>query len=186
MLIAALAAGLLFHRAILSGLGAYLVHDEPPRRADVIFVLAGDATGHRILKGAELVREGYAPVALVSGPLIYLVHECDLAISLAEHAGYPASYFIPFPHDALSTVEEARDAVPKFHEMGARHVLLVTSDFHTRRAGKAFRAAAPEITFDVVGATDAYFSPENWWRNREGRKTFAIEWMKTVASWFGI
>ncbi len=186
MAIAVLAAVLLLHRAILAGLGSYLVHDEAPRRADVIFVLAGDSSGHRILKGAELVREGYAPVAIVSGPAIYLVHECDLAIPLAEHAGYPASYFLPFPHDALSTTEEARDALPKFREMGAHHVLLVTSDFHTRRAGKAFRAAAPDIAFDVVGAQDAYFSPQNWWRNREGRKTFAIEWMKTVASWFGI
>jgi uncharacterized SAM-binding protein YcdF (DUF218 family) len=185
-LAAVLVAGLLFHGAILSSLGNYLVHDEPPQHADVIFVLAGDATGRRVLKGAELVREGYAPAAMVSGPPYYLVHECDLAIALAEQAGYPASYFIPFPHDAHSTTEEARDVAPKFRQMGVHHVLLVTSNFHTRRAAKAFRASAPDISFDVVGAEDAYFNPQSWWRNREGQKTFFIEWAKTIATWFGI
>lgn len=182
---AAAGAALLFHAWILGALGSYLVHDEPPRRAGVIFVLAGDASGGRILKGAELVRQGYAPKAIVSGPVIYSVHECELAIALAERAGYPASYFVHFEHDALSTAEEARDAAPLLRSMGVRQVLLVTSDFHTRRAGKSFRAAMPDIAFDVVGSSDAHFTPRGWWKDREGRKTFAIEWMKTASEWFG-
>jgi uncharacterized SAM-binding protein YcdF (DUF218 family) len=181
----AAALALLFHARILGALGSYLVNDEPPRHADVVFVLAGDASGGRILKGAELVREGYAPKAIVSGPIIYSVHECELAIALAERAGYPASYFVHFEHDAHSTAEEAQDAAPLLRSMGVKHVLLVTSDFHTRRAGKIFRAAMPDLGFDVVGSADAHFTPRGWWKDREGRKTFVIEWMKTVSEWFG-
>ena len=37
----------------------------------------------------------------------------------------------------------------------------------------------------VIAAPDQYFSPDGWWNNREGRKTFVIEWMKTVAEMVG-
>lgn len=170
---------------ILGVLGSYLVRDDPPHHADVVFVLAGDSTGNRILKGAELVRQGYAPKAIVSGPVIYGIHECDLAIALAEKAGYPESYFVHFEHTAHSTAEEARDAARLIDSMGAKRVELVTSDFHTRRAGRIFRSTMPGLTFDVVSAPDEHFSPHGWWHDREGEKTFVIEWMKTVTSWFG-
>lgn len=181
----AAALAFVFHTAILGALGSYLVHDEPPRHADVILVLAGDGSGGRILKGAELVRQGYAAKAIVSGPPIYSVHECDLAIAFAERAGYPASYFVHFEHGAFSTVEEAHDAAPLLRALSVKKVLLVTSDFHTRRAGKIFRATMPDLDFDVVGSSDAHFTPRGWWKDREGRKTFVIEWMKTVSAWFG-
>jgi uncharacterized SAM-binding protein YcdF (DUF218 family) len=177
----------LFYRVILAGFGNYLVRSTPPEKADIAFVLAGDSNGNRILKAAELVRQGYTPKVLVSGPQgIYGFHECDLAIPFAEKAGYPESYFLHFEHQAHSTGEEADAAVPELRRLGAKHVLLVTSDYHTRRAGRIFRAKAPDISFTVVSAPDFYFTPDNWWHNREARKTFVIEWMKTVAEWFGL
>jgi uncharacterized SAM-binding protein YcdF (DUF218 family) len=180
-------AGLLFHNQIFATLGTYLVHEDPPKQADIVFVLAGDSTGNRILRAAELVRQGYAPKVLVSGPAgMYGLYECDLAIAFAVRAGYPESYFIHFEHDALSTQEEAGNAVAELKKLGARHVLLVTSDYHTRRAGRILRAAAPDLDFIVVAAPDKYFSARGWWHNREGRKTFLVEWEKTVANWFGV
>lgn len=186
--IAALAlAAVLFHAPILRALGAYLVSAGPPQKSDIIVVLAGDEFGHRILKGAELVREGYAPKALVSGPAgNYGLHESDLAIPFAMKAGYPESYFVAFPNDSRSTVEEARAIVPGLRRMGARDILLVTSDYHTRRAGNIFRREAPDLRFHVVAAPAEFFTPEGWWKTREGRKTFALEWMKTISEWFGL
>jgi uncharacterized SAM-binding protein YcdF (DUF218 family) len=174
----------LFHVRILTALGAYLDQSGPPEKADVVFVLAGDASGHRILKGAELVRQGYAPRVVVSGPAgNYGYYEFDLAIPFAVRAGYPESYFVPFPNHALSTREEAAAAAAEFREFGAHRVLLVTSLFHTRRAGGDFRAAAPGVTFIVVAAPDENFTKDGWWHNREARKTFLLEWLKTGASW---
>ena len=174
-----------FHTPILAGLGSYLVKDSPPQKADAAFVLAGDASGNRILKGGELVREGYVPIAVISGPQgNYGYYECDLAIPFAERAGYPASYFLRFPNSALSTRDEAAQGAAKLRGMGAHRVILVTSNYHTRRALPLFQAAAPEIQFTMVGAPDRYFTPNGWWHNREGEKTFIIEWMKTIANWF--
>jgi uncharacterized SAM-binding protein YcdF (DUF218 family) len=151
----------------------------------VVLVLAGDSYGNRILKGAELVREGYAPKALISGPEgVYGLHESDLAIPFAVRAGYPESYFLSFPHAAKSTREEAEASESELHRLGAHRVLLVTSVYHTRRAGNLFRSVVPDITFIVVAAPDPYFTPGGWWHQREARKTFLMEWTKTVTSWF--
>ncbi len=171
----------------LDGIGAFLVKAGGPARADAVLVLAGDRWGNRILKGAELVREGYAPKVFVSGPDgEYGHYESDLAIEFAEHAGYPASYFVPLTHDARSTREEANKVIPMLRARGIRNVDLVTSDYHTRRAGDIFRRLAPDMQFHVVAAPDHFFAVHGWWQNREGRKIVFLEVTKTIANWFGI
>ncbi len=182
-----LVLSILFRTIILAALGSYLVHSGPPQKADIAVVLGGDSYGNRILTAARLVREGYAPKVLVSGPNgFYGHHECDLAIPFAVKAGYPESYFIHFENEATSTFDEARAIVPELRRLDAKRILLVTSNYHTRRAGGIYRAAAPDMTFFVVAAPDIYFKAESWWHNREGRKVFAVEWMKTVAEWTGV
>ena len=137
VLIAIVVLGLIFHNAILAALGSYLIKSEPPQKADIALVLAGDGEGYRILKAAQLVRQGYVPDVLVSGPSgMYGQYECDLAIPFAVKAGYPESYFMHFENEARSTQEEARDAVTRLRQLGMHKVLVVTSDYHTRRAGK--------------------------------------------------
>lgn len=177
----------IFHNQVLAALGGYLVQDSPPEKADIAFVLAGDGYGHRVLKAGDMVREGYVPLALISGPAGYYgIYECDLAIPFAVKAGYSASYFMRFPVDAHSTREESEQAVAELRRRGAKRVLLVTSVFHTRRTAGLFRAAAPDIDFIVVGAPDEFFTANGWWHNREARKIFLTEWLKTVAGWFKI
>jgi uncharacterized SAM-binding protein YcdF (DUF218 family) len=178
---------LVTHAYWLSALGGYLIHDEAPGQADMIVVLAGDYFGNRILTAAELVRRGLAPKALVSGPDdVYGQSESDLAIAFAVRHGFPESYFVNFPNDAKSTVAEADAIIPELRKLRARRIEIVTSNFHTRRAGKIYRARAGDMEFHMTSAPDPYFSAAGWWKNREGRKTFLVEWEKTVASWFGI
>jgi uncharacterized SAM-binding protein YcdF (DUF218 family) len=187
VLAAAIVLGLIFHNAVLTAMGSYLVKAEAPEKADIALVLAGDAEGNRILTAAQLVRQGYVPHVLVSGPSgIYGYHECDLAIPFAVKAGYPESYFVHFENDARSTQEEARDAVARLRQLGAHKVLLVTSDYHTHRAGKIFRAAGPDLQFIVIAAPDASFTAAGWWHSRQGEKIAFIEWLKTVTEPFGI
>lgn len=187
LLAALLAVALAFYRPILAAMGGYLVQAGPPQKADIVLVLAGDSFGNRILKAAELVQDGYAPKVLVSGPAgLYGYYECDLAIPFAVNHGYPESYFLHFRHSARSTRDEVAESVGELHRLGAKSVLLVTSDFHTRRAGKICRAAAPDVTWYVVAAPDHDFTPDGWWRSRDARKVFVIEWMKTVSEWFGM
>ncbi len=171
----------------LGALGAFLIHADPPAHADYAVVLAGDTYGHRVIEGGELVRQGYVRKALVSGPLnCYGMAESDMAVNFAVNKGYPADYFIKFPHRANSTWEEAQVILPELRRLGAHSYLLVTSDFHTRRAGRFFRRLSGGLEMRVIAAPDEYFRWNSWWRNREAQKTFCLEWTKTVASIFGI
>lgn len=177
--------GYVFRTAILTAVGGYLVRDQAPEKADIAIVLGGDGSGRRILKAAELVREGYAPQVLVSGPGgAYGLHECDLAIQFAVKAGYPESFFRHMEHDGHSTRDEAEIAAPILRRLHVHTALLVTSDFHTHRAGDIFRDVTPDISYVVVGAPDQYFTAGGWWRDREARKITLLEWTKTVANWF--
>jgi uncharacterized SAM-binding protein YcdF (DUF218 family) len=186
LLVVALAA-VVAHPVWMSALGGYLVRAEEPAPADIAVVPAGDGFGNRILKAADLVRRGFTPRVLVSGPDgMYDSNEADLAIAYVVHRGNPPAWFIRFPIKAYSTREEARLIVPELRRLGVRRVLLVTSDYHTRRAGAIYRAAAPEIEFRVVAAPDRFFRSGEWWRTREGQKRFVLEWMKTIAGWFGV
>jgi uncharacterized SAM-binding protein YcdF (DUF218 family) len=169
----------------LAALGRYLVRAEPAVPADMIVVLAGDFTGNRILTAADLVRRGIAPKALVSGPSgAYGLHESDLAIQFAVRHGYPPIYFIALPNDARSTRDEAAMILAALDQRHVHRVDIVTSDYHTRRAGAIFRAQSHGLEIHMVAAPDQYFTANGWWENREGRKTFLLEWLKTVAGWF--
>lgn len=172
----------------MAALGNFLVDAGPPVKADMILVLAGDHYGNRILKAAELVKQGFAPRALISGPknCCFGVYESELAIAFAVRHGYPESYFIPVPNPGLSTAEEARYMIAELRKHNARRVDVVTTNFHTRRAGRIYRALAPDLEVHMVAAPDEFFTPDGWWKTREAEKTFVQEWAKTVTSWFGI
>jgi uncharacterized SAM-binding protein YcdF (DUF218 family) len=175
----------------LSALGAALVHDDGAGKAEIGVVLAGDNWGHRLTKAAELVKQGYVPHVLVSGPPgFYGINEADAAIQFAIAKGYPAEWFIPLRHTALSTREEAAVVLDALKQRNIHSFLLVTSDYHTARARRIFlrakrqRGGGPDMR--VVAARDQFFTAANWWRHRESRKIAFLEWTKTLTSVFGI
>ena len=171
--------------------GYALIHDDGPAKAEIAVVLAGDSYGHRIVKAGDLVRSGYVPSVLVSGPAgAYGLHECDLAIPFAVRQGFPAEWFIPFPNRSLSTREEAAAILEELRHRNVKSFLLVTSNYHSARARRIFlaaeRSAGGGPRFRTVSARDEFFQPDSWWRNRQGQKTAFIEWSKTFATAFGL
>jgi uncharacterized SAM-binding protein YcdF (DUF218 family) len=178
----------LTHSIWLAWLGGVLVNDMPPVKADAALVLAGDPRGERIRKAGELVRAGYVPKVLVSGPMEwYGINEADLAIRFAAANGYPSEWFERLHIRALSTEEEARAISSELQRRGIHRLLLVTSNFHTARAGKIFRGAVPAtIEIRTIAAPDKYFRTNTWWHTREGLKTWFYETTKTIAGLVGI
>ncbi len=151
-------------------------------------MLGGDGLGTRITKAAQLAQAGYVPYILVDGPSSLIGHESDMTITYAEQKGYPAYLFRPvwLPPGVNSTTAEAKYVGGILKENGVKKILLVTSNFHTRRAARDFRQANPWLKVVAVAAPDRDFSPGGWWKNREGQKTFLLEWTKTVATWVGL
>jgi uncharacterized SAM-binding protein YcdF (DUF218 family) len=183
-----LAAGFWFFSGpILRGLGSLLVNDGPPAKCDMIVVLAGDMRGGRILKGAELAREGFAPAVLVSNGGFNFSHsESELAIEFAIQHGYSPDLLIRGDWNASSTTEEAEQLLRALRKMKAHKILMVTSLWHTARARRIYRRLAPDMEFNMVGSTDPNWHNGDWWVEREGRKTFFLEVTKTIADFLRI
>ncbi len=176
------------HTVWFRWLGQFLVQDQPPFQADAVLVLAGDWNGDRVLKGAELVKQGFAPVALISGPdYIYGINEGEMGIEFAVRKGYPRESFQLLTSSSFSTREEAASLAPALRARGIHKLMIVTNDFHTRRAGRFFRSRLdPDIEVRMIAVPDRFFSPGGWWHNREGEKVFFYEWSKTVAAVLGM
>jgi uncharacterized SAM-binding protein YcdF (DUF218 family) len=182
-----LAAAIVGHSWWLAAIGSFLVRAEAPHQADAVVVLGGDYYGLRIIRAGELVRKGYAPFAVVAGGEdIYGVPESELAIALAVKRGFPRDYFVPVEETAFSTKEEVGPILNELRRRHVRSALVVTSNFHTRRAGSIWRSRAEGIDITMVAAPDRFYDPDAWWKTREGRKTAFYEWVKTVTEPFGM
>ena len=59
----------------------------------------------------------------------------------------------------------------------------MTSVWHTARAGRIYRRLAPDLDIHMVGVDDADWDHGDWWRSREGKKEFLLEFSKTVADY---
>ena len=84
------------------------------------------------------------------------------------------------PIEGLSTLEESHDVERCLaHERGAR-VLIVTSDFHTRRSLSIFRHELHGKTVSVAAAHDDAQFGAHWWSHRQWAKTCLEEWIRLI------
>ena len=169
--------------ATVADSGRFLVVNQP-RKCDVIVVLAGE-TERRPARGLELLNQGYAPRLVLdvpAGAKIYEWTQTELAGKYVE--GLPQAKSITIcPIYGLSTREEAREAGRCLESVGGRSVLLVTSDYHTRRALSTFRWEARNRNYSSAAAFDPREFGTEWWRHREWAKTNLNEWFR-LAWWY--
>jgi uncharacterized SAM-binding protein YcdF (DUF218 family) len=178
---------LAFRQQVLEGLGEFLVVSDPLEHADLIYVFAGDFWGSRVLLGANLGSKGWASKVIMSGGLYsgggYVNrYSGDLAVEFAVQHGYSRSLFLSVPFEVRSTIDEARAMGPIFHRLGARRVLLVTSNFHSRRAAQVFRLLLPEFEFRMEGSPDHTFDPHAWWKTPGQRHLLFSEYQKMIGT----
>jgi hypothetical protein len=160
----------------LAALGRLLVRDDGPARADIAVVLAGDFSGNRILRAAELVKQGYVPKVLVSGPhMLYGFYECDLEIPFAVKRGYPEA-----GSSARPMKPSARARRPPHFGGSAAPRRASISIGDQRLPHRARRAHLPgrrsRSRYAGGGRARQVFPADGWWRNREGQKVFFMEW----------
>jgi uncharacterized SAM-binding protein YcdF (DUF218 family) len=175
----------------LPAMGRFLVWSQAVTPADVAVVLAGDPSGYRLTAAAELARRGIVPLVLVSGPPgIYGINEADAAIRFITRRGYDARWFAPSYHDATSTKAEVQYLLRDLERRHVKRFVLVTSNFHTRRARRivleAIATRGLQMEIEVMASGDPNYRVDSWWRSREGLKTAFYEWTKTVTSLVGM
>ena len=166
--------------------GGYLIVNHPERSA-VIVVLAGDHNDRRYWRGLDLLRKGYGQRMIVDAPAVWIYGRsyADYAADfVAQSAGAQKSQIRICAIAYDSTVQEAPDIGRCLAQMhpAPGSILLVTSDFHTRRALSIMRSRLPQYRWSVAAASDPTIFGEQWWRHREWAKTCFYEWEK-LAWW---
>jgi hypothetical protein len=168
--------------------GGFLVVDAP-RPSDVILVLAGE-TDRRPELALQLLAQGYGRRIVLDVPAdakIYEFTQLDLARKYVQDMPHAASVSI-CPIEGLSTKDESKEAEKCIAREGGKSVLIVTSDFHTRRALSVFRRELPGYDYSAAAARDDGQFGARWWTHRQWAKIFVDEWLrliwwKTVDQW---
>ena len=173
--------------------GRFLQHEDPLQKSDGILVLAG-ARVERALQAVDLYKEGWAPIIIVSGGRveaaeaalqqrgITLPREGDAVRVVMGQLGVPASAILQPAESVDNTGQEANMLRAMAQERHWRRVIVVTSKYHTRRAGFAFRralegtGAVPIVRASHYDASD----PAQWWRRRADFRFAGSEWVKLL------
>jgi DUF218 domain-containing protein len=99
---------------------------------------------------------------------------------IAETPGALAPRLGVCPIQGDSTFEESRHVAACLAPLHCRRVLLVTSDFHTRRALSILSRRLPQYQWSAAAAADAYYFDPEWWKHREWAKTNLLEWQRLM------
>jgi uncharacterized SAM-binding protein YcdF (DUF218 family) len=164
--------------------------DSLPARADVLVVLAGSIHGEQARReeAVRLLRDQRADQVVLSAPEVTYFGEWvpdlmrrDLERSYGLEQARRAVLCL---HNADSTLEEVQALRPCLEHAGWHTIIVITSNYHTRRTRhiwhEVFREAGPPVRIFVHGVSDGDFEAGGWWRNRRHAKTFALETTKLV------
>ncbi len=160
--------------------GRFLVVGAP-EKSDAIVVLAGETTV-RPEYAVELLRQGFAPHVFLDAEMRFRIYDTQLIDIAQNYANRlpEANRVSVCPVYGLSTFGEVDDVARCLQAIAAHRVLIVTSDYHTRRALMIFRHHLPQYHFSVAGAANPQQFSINWWTSREWAKVTFDEWQKMV------
>jgi uncharacterized SAM-binding protein YcdF (DUF218 family) len=165
---------------------------KPLDRADVIVVLSGSkAFRERTEFAATLYRNGVAPRILLTNDGERAswsnVEERnppyqELAARELEQRGVPASAITLVDLPVQGTLDEAVTIRKYADDNGIRSILIVTSEYHSRRAlwtfERVFAGREANIGLQSPKMTNAF--AVTWWIYPQGWKTVGAEFVKMV------
>jgi uncharacterized SAM-binding protein YcdF (DUF218 family) len=167
--------------------GRFLVVNRP-EDSNVIVVLFGDVDDIRIQHGLVLLRKGYAQQLIFDAPDVKLYGRNQVEEAkafLREVAPDQAGRTHVCSFSSSSTRQELVEAGKCIRNVApnARSGIIVTSNFHTRRAFEIARCVMPQYRWSVAAASDPTFD-SRWWLRRDHSETAITEWQKLL--WWAI
>jgi uncharacterized SAM-binding protein YcdF (DUF218 family) len=132
-----------------------------------------------------LFKKGYAPALVSSGTAPYLpgVRQsfAELGADYMVSLGAPRDAMILLP-DTTSTRDEALACRQLAQENGLTSLLVITDNFHTRRARLTFRNAFADsgIRIILVGAEPEWFPVNVWWTQERSLLAVLEEYAKLI------
>jgi len=156
---------------LLSHAGSFLIINAP-RPSDVIVVLEGEWP-----QAVKLRNDGFAPKILLNAGTNWRVFgrtEYDLATEFLK-SEKPAGMEL-CPTSAETTLEEAADVQRCLAPLHVRRVLLVATNFDTRRVLGVYRAALPQYQWSIAASSAPYHDADRYWKHRSWAKTVLNAW----------
>ena len=173
---------------LLINLGNFLIVKDDLRKADAVVVFSGD-NGPRTEKGVELLKEGLADYLIFSGGKVY--DDVTMAELMKAHAiklGVSEDRIL-LDSKASTTHENALFTKDIIEENNFKSVILVTSDYHSRRSKLAMEKALEDTIIDneKVDVQVAYSKEEKfttkWWTSGNTILIMISEYLK-LAGYF--
>jgi uncharacterized SAM-binding protein YcdF (DUF218 family) len=167
-LVLALVVGLEF-KSISRHTWNYLVVNEEPRPADVIIVLANDAG--RVEEGVRLYRLGYAD------RILFTAVGSQTMASRAKSLGVTEDHIL-IEEKAWTTSGEAKYSAEVMRAQGFKSAIVVTSAYHTRRAGIIFGRFFKGWNLTIRAVPYDSSTQDNWWKDRHTATVVVFEYLK--------
>lgn len=173
----------------LANAGMFLRRDDAVQAADAIVVLAGEGRDfHRTSQALRLYRQGLAPAVVFSyglgiRPDGTVYSGTPRALAMARAHGLPATATL-VSDGAYNTYGEALALQTLTRERGWQRVIVVTSDYHTYRAGRTFASLLPDVTVQVSAAAPPGYDARRYWQSEHGIRAVASEVVKIAFYWW--
>jgi len=183
-LIIAVLALVLLVLAWFLGPGGYLVINDP-QKSDAIIVLAGSDADARYWRGMELLQAGYAH-HLVLDSLSGIAYGRSFSELANEFVARTAGPYAAQVSVCAMHAESTKDEAPEAHtclqhlQPPPRTVIIVTDDYHTRRALSIFRNRLPQYYWSAAATQNDALFGQPWWKRREWAKTYLTESQKIL------
>ena len=192
LVVATLATLWLLRAPLLTRVGALLVEEGRPARAEAIVVFSSHPAAAAV-EAAELYRAGYGSRVLVltapPDPDDRVLARLGVEIPPQHERAVFVLGRLGVPRNAI-TLEPGGDgtnngvrALARWAEAArARRLLVVADRSHTRRVATLLRAQLPSTTIVMRASHDDSFDPTRWWSDRTMAREVAIEGLRWVNS----
>ena len=171
-----------------ANLGNFLIVNDKLYKADAIVVFSGD-NGPRTEKGVELLKEGLGEYLILSGGIVY--DDVTMAELMKNHAiklGVPKEKIL-IDGKASTTHENAEFTKEIIEENNFKSIIVVTSEYHSRRSKLAMEKALKNTLIDgqqvkvmIAHSTEEKFTTK-WWTSGNSILIIISEYLKLIGYW---
>jgi len=139
---------------LLSGLTV----NKPLAQSDAI-VLVGGGFKERAPAAAMLYRDGYAPLVILANDGVFSgwstkynrnLYQVEWAEEVLVTLGVPREHIVKLPYYGSATMFDALAVKLYLFRSGLKKIIIVTSDYHSRRAFWTFKHVLKEYTADIT------------------------------------
>ena len=178
ILVLATALAAAFAAWVRSGLGGWLMVEDPLEQARAIAVLSGH-TPFRAMEAASIYRQGWAPEVWLTQPGVQPESAALASLGFKVvgdenyynrlvliRLGVPKGAIRAVGEGAQNTAEEIQVIAREVKHMSGDRVILVTSKPHSRRVRSTWRVLVGRTPAAVVRyASGDPYNPDRWWRH---------------------